>query len=600
MAMRKICLSLIFGLLMYASPEAQTIKSDSILLNREMTLEREYDPTIGNAVKLNQLPELREPRAPQSRVEFSDYALPYTYQPGLFTLPARSYRTDPWSSAKKGYLEVGLSSLLNIDGDLGYRILNSEDSFLSLFASHRSTHSKVKYDQTGEKQKLKLNDNLFGVDFLHNFGSVRMNLDAKYTYSAFNYYGLTPWNELQTILPMVYNPVIDKDINQANNMFEAHAGVSSDDADVLAFRFDLGYTFMKQKYGLHTEEDGSRENRLLIGAGLAKNINSELRIGIDADFTNYSYSHLPDAYTYPYSSYFPEFLVSQTGIDYSTLSLNPYLRFESGDWTLRAGVRESFQFGKRKKVNLAPDVRIDYTPGERFGLYLTAEGRIKDNSSYESYYENRYLTPYLRLTDSRTPLDLSLGFRALPLSNLKLNLFGGYELIKDEHFFYTQMICYIEGHNKKHLAGQNILPAYYDVNRFKLGGALHYDYQDMVELKLDLLFSKWSDRNDDDSIEEFTPWGKPSFTGNFNIGYKPQGTPVRLEARYHLETGRKFQMTGDDNNPIHDLSVEASYLFEDTFYFRVAANNLLFQKYDLWYGYPAQGFNFIGGIGVKF
>jgi len=51
---------------------------------------------------------------------------------------------------------------------------------------------------------------------------------------------------------------------------------------------------------------------------------------------------------------------------------------------------------------------------------------------------------------------------------------------------------------------------------------------------------------------------------------------------------------------INELNVTGSYTFNDTFGVYVKVNNLLFQKYEMLYGYPLQGFNIMGGININF
>jgi TonB dependent receptor. len=76
--------------------------------------------------------------------------------------------------------------------------------------------------------------------------------------------------------------------------------------------------------------------------------------------------------------------------------------------------------------------------------------------------------------------------------------------------------------------------------------------------------------------------------------------PIRIDGYYHLENGRKFWKTENKNNSINDLSVKGTYLLNDMLSFYLKANNLLFQKYEFWQGYPAQNFNIMGGVSVKF
>jgi len=47
-------------------------------LTREMTLEREYDPTVQDANKVNRLPELKEPEVTRRTIEYSLSPFPPT------------------------------------------------------------------------------------------------------------------------------------------------------------------------------------------------------------------------------------------------------------------------------------------------------------------------------------------------------------------------------------------------------------------------------------------------------------------------------------------------------------------------------------------
>ena len=53
-------------------------------------------------------------------------------------------------------------------------------------------------------------------------------------------------------------------------------------------------------------------------------------------------------------------------------------------------------------------------------------------------------------------------------------------------------------------------------------------------------------------------------------------------------------------NNINDLNLGAIYEINDSFSLNIKANNILSQKYDIWYGYPAQEINVAGGFTFKF
>jgi outer membrane cobalamin receptor len=77
---------------------------------------------------------------------------------------------------------------------------------------------------------------------------------------------------------------------------------------------------------------------------------------------------------------------------------------------------------------------------------------------------------------------------------------------------------------------------------------------------------------------------------------------LKFTAGYHFEGDRWSYFNGEEveMGVINDLNVGAVYTINDSFSLNVKANNLLFQHYDIWYGYPAQGFNASGGFTFSF
>lgn len=78
---KALCVMALLGSV--ATVSAQEDKTKEKNLNREMTLEREYDPTVQDASKVNTLPVIKEPVVKKMAI---DYA--------TFTVPARSGEGD--------------------------------------------------------------------------------------------------------------------------------------------------------------------------------------------------------------------------------------------------------------------------------------------------------------------------------------------------------------------------------------------------------------------------------------------------------------------------------------------------------------------------
>ena len=69
-----LCVLAFLGGASVASAQVDTSKSKN--LNREMTLEREYDPSVQDASKVNTLPEIKEPEVRKIPIDYATFTTP--------------------------------------------------------------------------------------------------------------------------------------------------------------------------------------------------------------------------------------------------------------------------------------------------------------------------------------------------------------------------------------------------------------------------------------------------------------------------------------------------------------------------------------------
>ena len=180
---KALCVVALLGSAAAASAQEDVTKEKN--LNREMTLEREYDPSVQDASKVNTLPVVKEPEVRKIPIDYSNYTIAADPQKEISLLPSGNIMTQMDYNKRRGYFNFGMGTRMNINGDLGYHILSTEKDQLNLWYSHRSTNGKPKdYDV-----KAKINDNLGGINYKHAFEKTIFSIGAKYGYSAFNYYG---------------------------------------------------------------------------------------------------------------------------------------------------------------------------------------------------------------------------------------------------------------------------------------------------------------------------------------------------------------------------------------------------------------------------
>ncbi len=571
------------------SLKAQTGKDST--LNREMTLEREYNPTIRDASRLNFLPEVKEPVANKSVVTFSSFAIPFNVQPSIVTLPPSKLFSDLASSYKKGYLVVGVGPFLNAEIDLGYRFLDTEKDRLGIYVSNRYASGKIKYVQDDQKQKMKVNDTWAGINYEHDFSNFMLYTGLKYTFSGFNYYGYS--------IPTVYSyPGADKSIDQNNNLIDFNIGVNSQNHGLFNYLVDLDYSHFNQKYATYKGIKGPKENRAKFSWDLNVNLSGESKAGLGGAMKVFSYDT-----TEPVTSSSVPYFQDYNGL--TDFSLRPYYEIEGDVWKVHLGLQYYFSSHLDPKSGFAPDIAAEYQPVDNTVIYLLATGGLNDNAFSQIFYENRYISPQYRIKDSATPLDATLGVRYSFINSFWLDIFTGYRYTKQEHFYMQESPLYLTGSDYTRIADNLSAPDYLDAKVFKIGGNLKYKYTNTFEAELKLCYYNWSVSTDEEGRSNLHAWNKPDITIDVNAGYKFE-IPLRLDLAYHSEMGRKANVFDQssyqvfDMKNINELNFSATYSLSDALSFYAKLNNLLCQTYDLWYGYPAQNVNIIAGVSFKF
>lgn len=556
-------------------------------VNRELTLEREYDPSVQDANKVNTLPAIKEPVVSKRSIDYATFTIPTEPKRELGILPSGDIMTDIQYNKRRGYLNFGIGTYLNINADAGYHILSTDKDQLNIFFSHRSTNGNIKYlqqDWDSVKTKAKLNDNLGGINFRHQFEQAALKLGAKYGYSSFNYYGLPEMNPLPSATLRSNEYRLIDETNQVNQLIKVNAGVESKEDAAVGYLLDLNYTNFSYKYGLNKETDGITEHNVGGKLELSGSFGGNQRVGVGGKFNYFNYS-LP--------------VESSVFENYFEGTLNPYYMINGDNWNVKLGAKVMFITGDSSKFFVSPDIAADITVGSRTVLYLIADGDIRSNSAYQLSRENRYINPEHGVMPSRTWLDATIGLKSGVAPGFWFNVFGGYK-ITDKDYFFAPMLSSQGFGNVSNTLSLNS-------KRFQGGLEMKYAYQKLFEIMLKGVYNNWSmekSKVPSESIPsfEYKAYGRPEMEFTAGINTSPI-EKLSLGLDYYLATGREYYSGSYINKKmknINELNFTGSYNINDTFGAYVKLNNLLFQKYEILYGYPLQGFNAMVGININF
>lgn len=589
-------LCVVIGLGWTAVAHAQEEVSKDKDLNREMTLEREYDPSVQDASKVNTLPLVKEPEVRKVPIDYSDYVIPIEPDKEISLLPSGDILTDMGYNTRRGYLNFGIGTYTNIDGDLGYHILSTEKDKLNIWYTHRSSNGKVEYLQLeGEKVKAKTNDNWGGIDFKHVFDQMVFNIGVKYGYSAFNYYGL-PMSESSTSDLLDVLEQADRDTKQVNQTIAATMGFQSKEDAYVGYRVNLGYINFSRKYGLGEAADGPTEHTFRADFDVNTRFNGDMRIGLEGQVEYFNYS-LPEGnqsasgtyYTYDFE-------------DHAEVTLSPYYKAGGESWHLRLGANVMILTGDDSEFMASPNVIAEVEVADRTSFYLNAVGKLYSNSMYETSLVNRYVDPTSRLAPSRNWLDAVLGIKSGVAPGFWFDIFGGYRITSDDVLFLPST-DFEDGHFGNFSEAMEDI----DTKQFFIGANLKYSYQPWADVSLKGVYNHWTASYGDDWIgvanEDLAhAWGKPEVEITASLTIRPVEN-LSLLVDYYLATGRYTQLYGEGEEKldnINELNVTGTYTFNDTFGLYAKLNNVLFQDYELYYGYPVQGFHAMIGLNINF
>ena len=585
-------------------------------LVREMTLEREYDPTIQDANKVNRLPEVREPDVTKRSIEYSPFTIAANPDKEIIVLPSGDIMTAIPYNHRRGYFHFGGGMYTNLSGDFGYHLLNDEKDKLNFYLSHRSTNGNIEYvQQEGFKQKAVLNDNIGGIDFKHYFAPSVLRLGANYTYSMFNYYGwplgfyasypgyLSDWPDPST--------VTDLQTNQVNQTINAYAGIQSNEYAYTGYLLDFDFVRFSQKYGLHKVFEGISENNYTLRLGFNSRFGAGNQLAGLTGKLNY--------FTYTYPAYYGLQSDSLGYKDYIEATVTPYYRIEGETWKAQLGVNLMMTTVDSAKFFLSPNVSIEAEIADKTVFYVNAGGEIQSNDAYGLSKRNRYMDYSFITKPSRTWLDATLGIRTGVVPGLWFDIFAGYKITENEAFFvpaYKEIYPYVLSFYSYDpgVRFRNLYQIYQlDASLFRAGISLKYMYKKTVDFSLKGVYNQWSLSAGDGmtgNYDDTKAYGRPAIEVNADLTIRPV-KPLALTLGYYLGSDRYTLLSGVNEmdifysqeikmKDINDLNFTASWNFNQTFGAYLKLNNLLFEQQELHYGYPLQGFNAMVGINLNF
>lgn len=523
--------------------QAQEQAKDTTV-NRTVVVEQEYAPDINDATKINVVPQVTPPTVSKKAVEYDARMVPAAQIPATTMQAYTGQETQP--KAAPGYVRLGYGNYGNLDAQANYLFsLSSRDRLNLNFGMDGMNGSLDLPGENGEWDAFYYRTRA-AIDYLHAFNKVDLNVAGRFGLSNFN------------LLPALPG---DK---QKFTSGDFHVGVRSTDEE-MPFRFSAETNLMLYQRQHDLPYDDLQETLIRTKAEVTGDISDGQSISVALAMDNVLYQHTDFE-------------------NYTSLDMNPYYLLQNDDWTLRLGAHVDLAFGFGKTFRAAPDVYAQYNFADSYLLYAQAKGGKQQND----FRRLETICPYGQLASQADAtyeqLNAALGFKASPVTGLWMNIYGGYQNLKND-------LVQGFGDDALLLYGQNTSNVYF-------GAEVSYSYKDIFAIAASGTYRNWDTKKDETNpYAEAALLFKPALEADLHVDIRPV-SPFLLKLGYqHIA---RQEVEGQTIDAVSNLYAGLEYKLFKGISIYARANNLLNQKYQYYLGYPAEGINFVGGVSFCF
>lgn len=571
----RIIMLIQFAVLISISGFAQGQQRDR---NEEVTIRGTYDPTIDQAYKISIKPETFSLTSKKPEFHFQSIDVDQPTQITLEPIEPATIRADRRTLTYNNFLKAGIGSWFSPYIDFQHSSTNNDATF-NAGLYHLSSFRNIPDYSPSPESDTHLNIDWKKVSRTHIF-----SIGAMYGLKTNRYYGFKPDDYANITID-------DNNLKQMFNLVKVDVGLES---NYRREESKLNHEFKVSAYYFFDKHKSSESN-------------AELEFDLHKAFSVtqlLNYQHLGLQGKLEYSGNKDSL---QSMSDVLTQAM-PYFKAKYGIINFIVGLKLAYLISDVSKFAFNPVIKVDVNViPEGLTLYGGIEGGLVRNSLLKLSDQNPWIVSTIearfqsnQFRYQHNQFDISGGIRGNIARQLGFNLQAGFLVFKDMPFFvnttgYTSFVPAFP---------MNKFTVIYDKgNRLNFSGELTYQFGGNVKMWLKGEYNIYSL----DSLEYayHKPISLVSLGGSYLIKQKLN---IWIEGflcgkRYALDTSPQFSQLWTNYfelDSFFDLNLGVSYNINDTFSVWLSGTNLLNSNYQRYYNYPVQGFEIMGGIGIRF
>lgn len=514
---------------------------------------RSYEAVLADALKVNPVPQL--PTVQTDRKELIYTGINRMAPTAVVLAPLTPLRAlpEPASNLGGGYARLGGGNYNTPLADVRFMSKRDPKFEYGIKAKHFSSSGNLKVD-TNQFQHAALSDNVLGI---HG----KRYLNKVYLYSAFEYdrqvrhfYGL-------------HRPVeIPRDsVRQIFNRIAGNVGIKSHEvqADQVGYGANFSFFALSDRFN-------QRENNLrLDGELLIRNDEHRMTFDFAIDFTNFSNN-------------------AALNVNRTLVYFQPRYHRQGLKFAVNAGLNLAMEAqAGTSQFRIYPHLDFTYAIND---IYMMAYGGITGNTERFSYNDLVRTNPFVGLAPDIRNL------------NNRFQIYGGLKGSIDEQTAYNVMLNYQRLNQAVFFLNDTsdisrLLPVYDSAaNVFNIRAELSRKFGDRYAMHANIDWKNYGLSN------LAAPFMQPTLAMRLGGSYSLQ-SKLRFLAEgvvfngvpYLDATGNSATLSG-----VFDLNLGAAYQYSNQIDVFVNLNNVASARYFRWFNYPTYGFNFLGGLVLKF
>lgn len=566
-------------------------------LTREVEVVKAFKPTLMDAQKINEMPKIEETERQKPAFDYNISSNPIVNTFAVNPLKAASIASAPKEENGYGLIRAGVGNYNKPYGEFFFNHLTSKKSIFGIHALHLSSHGKLELEG-GDKVDAPFSNNEAEVYYNQFFKESVLSVNVDYDRDGFNYYGY-PVNPVPS--PLL---VEDQKINYfGTNQAFSRGGISVKLSNPAAemndkfFGFDFDYNYFQTKTG-QKEHFGKLMAHIqqpfnfgtgLIDAGISFN---------KADNVLNRASNIIDSRQQAW------------------MYINPAVYFSKKIFNAKVGFNTWYVTDKDldAQLKITPNVLLNFMPVKNIiKLYAGIDGNFINNHYSKIAYENPFVDPEHDVINTFEKIRFYGGFdgKFAPKTNFKLSF--DYSKIDDQPLYYLHEYTLPDPmiNPNPQIVNNDFDFLYDNLSLFKFNLEIFHRSSDKLDL---MLTGNYYVYNLDEQEEA---WNMPDWDANLNLGYKIT-EQLSVTADFYLIGMRKAliietlfsdPLANSVNPPVYksynldttfDMNVRGNYKITEKFSVFAQMNNFGFQKYQRWFGYPVQSFNFLAGVSYAF